>query len=184
MEPTGERPRVRIGSFSFSAQQMEIAFVVTMYFIISISLVFVNKSLMTPGASMDAPLFVTWFQCVVTVAIQYALGLVSKSAPAGSWLARQGFPEYDFDVRIARKVLKWVHATMGSRVPLLCACMSMHCLPLRAPRRCSRLSLVFVGMIAFNNLCLQRVEVSFYQVRAPRATVAGGGGSPRLPRSP
>jgi hypothetical protein len=28
------------------------------------------------------------------------------------------------------------------------------------------LTLVFVGMIAFNNLCLSYVEVSFYQVRS------------------
>jgi len=39
----------------------KVAAVVAFYFVISISLVFLNKVLLSsPGASIDAPLFVTW----------------------------------------------------------------------------------------------------------------------------
>jgi GDP-fucose transporter C1 len=38
-----------------------VAAVVAFYFVISISLVFVNKTLLSsPGASIEAPIFVTW----------------------------------------------------------------------------------------------------------------------------
>ena len=111
---TGLRPDVRLGLVTMSAQQAEIGVVVATYFVISISLVFVNKSLMTPGSSMNAPLFVTWFQCVVTVGIQYGLGLLARSAPKGGWLDRMAFPEYDFDPRVARKVARCAAVAAGA----------------------------------------------------------------------
>lgn len=49
---------------------LAIAGVVSAYFVVSILMVFVNKVLMTlPGASIPAPMFVVWFQCIFTVGI-------------------------------------------------------------------------------------------------------------------
>jgi GDP-fucose transporter C1 len=108
----------------------KIAAVVLAYFTISISLVFMNKLLLTEGASIPAPMFVTWYQCVITAAICYALGTISEGAEKDTFLAQ--FPKQKYDIPTASRVLP--------------------------------LSVVFVGMITFNNLCLQYVEVSFYNV--------------------
>lgn len=108
----------------------QIAAVVIAYFCISITLVFANKILLSAGSSFAAPIFVTWFQCVLTSAIIYALGLVGNNASPQSSLKE--FPYQEYSVQTAMKVLP--------------------------------LSIVFVGMITFNNLCLQYVEVSFYNV--------------------
>jgi GDP-fucose transporter C1 len=108
----------------------KIATVVSAYFVISISLVFLNKTLLTKGTSIPAPLFVTWFQCVVTAVIIWALGALGQSQPPDSSLRE--FPTQIYETKIALKV---------------------------AP-----LSLCFIGMVTFNNLCLQFVEVSFYNV--------------------
>uniref|UniRef100_A0A7S1FSH8 Sugar phosphate transporter domain-containing protein n=1 Tax=Corethron hystrix TaxID=216773 RepID=A0A7S1FSH8_9STRA len=90
--------------------------------------------------SIPAPLFVTWYQCVITTIICYICGLVgerSRSFPthagesSGSSFYSQ-FPKAEYKAGTARRVLP--------------------------------LSIVFVGMITFNNLCLKWVEVSFYNV--------------------
>jgi hypothetical protein len=45
------------------AKKLKIALVVMAYFIVSISLVFSNKVLLSSkGSTIEAPLFVTWFQ--------------------------------------------------------------------------------------------------------------------------
>jgi len=108
----------------------KIVAVISAYFVISITLVFVNKSLLTKGSSIPAPLFVTWFQCVVTAVIIWVLGAIGQSQPPDS--ALREFPTQIYDTNVAWKVMK--------------------------------LSSVFVGMVTFNNLCLQYVEVSFYNV--------------------
>ncbi|KAH9261753.1 hypothetical protein BASA81_000409 [Batrachochytrium salamandrivorans] len=100
-------------------------------------MVFLNKSLLTEGSSIPAPLFVTWYQCVVTVVIVSALGEVGKTAPKNSFFAQ--FPRYEYNWQVARKVMP--------------------------------LSLIFVAMISLNNLCLQYVEVTFYQVARGLTTV-------------
>lgn len=52
-----------------------IFFAVAFYWVISIAMVFVNKALLSdPIGRIDAPLFITWFQCVVTVAGCYIMG--------------------------------------------------------------------------------------------------------------
>ena len=51
----------------------KILFVVALYWFVSITLVFLNKSLLSGQVSVDAPLFVTCFQCVVTAAVCYAI---------------------------------------------------------------------------------------------------------------
>ena len=117
------------------ADTVKIASVVALYFAVSITLVFANKILMPAGkesstTTIDAPLFVTWFQCVLTATIIYILGLISHSAREDSWLKE--FPRVSVNALVAVKV---------------------------AP-----LSLMFLGMIAFNNLCLKYVSVPFYNV--------------------
>lgn len=84
-------------------EQLTIAGVVTAYFIVSISLVFVNKMLMDKRTSMEAPLFMTWFQCLVTVGICWALGQVGERAPAGSWFKQ--FPKFSYRIGTAVKLL-------------------------------------------------------------------------------
>ncbi|XP_068219534.1 GDP-fucose transporter 1 isoform X2 [Palaemon carinicauda] len=62
---------------------VKITAVVALYWVVSISMVFVNKRLLG-GSTMgdkDAPLFVTWFQCVVTVAACFVLTQASKFFP-------------------------------------------------------------------------------------------------------
>lgn len=109
---------------------LQIAGVVTLYFIVSILLVFSNKVLLTPGSSIPAPIFVTWFQCVFTFGIIAICGYVGQGAPKDTFWGEFSTPTYN--LRIARGVLP--------------------------------LSVIFVGMVTFNNLCLQYVEVSFYNV--------------------
>jgi solute carrier family 35 (GDP-fucose transporter), member C1 len=114
--------------------------VVAVYWVVSISMVYLNKFLLSnPDASIPAPLFVTWYQCVITCAICDMLGRIGnytrQSPPStkSAWLTT-------FD--------KYHVTTYNPKV-------GMKVLPL---------SLIFVGMITFNNLCLQYVEVSFYNV--------------------
>lgn len=113
------------------ANGLKIATVVVSYFIISISLVFTNKLLMSKeGASIPAPLFVTWFQCLLTAVTCWGLGELGDGALEASFFSQ--FPKQKIELDIILKVLP--------------------------------LSLLFVGMMTFNNLCLQYVEVSFYLV--------------------
>lgn len=96
-------------------------------------MVFVNKYLLSsPDLKFDAPLFVTWFQCLVSVGI---CGILAGFASQGYIK----FPAFTIDFKIAREVLP--------------------------------LSLIFVGMISFNNLCLKHVSISFYMVVRSLTTV-------------
>lgn len=57
---------------------LEIASVVSAYWVISISLVFINKHLLSgTDLKLDAPFFITWFQCLVTVILCISLTFVS-----------------------------------------------------------------------------------------------------------
>jgi hypothetical protein len=53
-------------------EQTYIASVVATYWFVSISMVYLNKALMSSDMSIPA-LFVTWFQCVITAA-RYVVG--------------------------------------------------------------------------------------------------------------
>lgn len=87
------------------SQATLIAMVVAGYFAISISMVFVNKRLMSsPGATIPAPLFVTWYQCVVTVGICYILGKLGQKAAPGTFLSQ--FPPVEYDIATGLKVMK------------------------------------------------------------------------------
>jgi GDP-fucose transporter C1 len=118
-------------------QSIKIATVVTAYWVVSISMVFLNKYLLSSeDVKLEAPIFITWYQCVVAVAVCYMLGWLSQNFPSHFGGL---FPPFHLNMQIAQQIL-----------PLSCA---------------------FVGMIAFNNLCLKYVGVSFYNVGRSLTTV-------------
>jgi len=120
---------------SFFVKSMRIFVVVAAYWFVSITMVFVNKYLLSdPRLKLDAPLFVTWFQCVVSTVLCAILSVAAKLFPQ-----KITFPEFRIDPKISREVLP--------------------------------LSLVFVAMISFNNLCLKYVGVPFYYVGRSLTTV-------------
>mmetsp|Transcript_4643 Transcript_4643/g.7712 ORF Transcript_4643/g.7712 Transcript_4643/m.7712 type:complete len:355 (+) Transcript_4643:83-1147(+) len=115
--------------------------VVASYWFVSISMVYLNKYLMN-GNELSAPLFVTWYQCVVTCAIIYWCSAKGEKvrAAGNKMMEKSGgkpgffekFPVIRMDFEVAKQIMP--------------------------------LSVIFVGMITFNNLCLKYVEVSFYNV--------------------
>uniref|UniRef100_A0A1I7WWW6 TPT domain-containing protein n=1 Tax=Heterorhabditis bacteriophora TaxID=37862 RepID=A0A1I7WWW6_HETBA len=101
----------------------------------SIGLVFLNKYLLSSSnLKLDAPLFITWYQCIITVILCFALSALAKIFPHTIT-----FPHMSLDQKISREVLP--------------------------------LSVIFVAMITFNNLCLKYVGVSFYYVGRSLTTV-------------
>lgn len=105
-----------------------ILLVVAFYWAASLSLVFLNKYILSISEyKFPYPLFVTWFQLVVALVILLVWGTLGQRVKALSII-----PPYEFDISIARKVIP--------------------------------LTFMYVMMLAFNNLCLQYVEVTFYQV--------------------
>lgn len=114
---------------------LKIFMVVTAYWVVSISMVFLNKYLLKGDSlQLDAPMFITWYQCVVTVFICIILRILALQAP--SYVS---FPSVAVNISTSIQILP--------------------------------LSLIFVGMITFNNLCLQYVGVAFYNVGRSLTTV-------------
>lgn len=109
--------------------RLYVAYVITLYWVVSISMVYLNKVLLSSSeTSIPAPLFITWFQCVVTCIVCIVLGHLGETL--GSPFTQ--FPKVRYEVDTCKAVLP--------------------------------LSIVFVGMVCFNNICLQLVQVSFYNV--------------------
>ncbi|XP_015194844.1 GDP-fucose transporter 1 isoform X2 [Lepisosteus oculatus] len=120
---------------SFLMKAIKIALVVALYWFISITMVFLNKYLLdSPALKLDAPLFVTFFQCFVTVGLCWCMSLLSRLCPTSV-----EFPSVKLDLKMSREILP--------------------------------LSVVFIGMITFNNLCLKYVGVAFYNVGRSLTTV-------------
>ena len=106
----------------------KIASSVAFYFVVSISLVFLNKYVMK-GYNFPYPIFVTWYQQIVSLA---SLFVCSKLC---SYLLPEKYafvPPLEFDLGVAQQIFP--------------------------------LTVLFVCMLSFNNLCLRYVEVWFYQV--------------------
>ena len=61
--------------------------------------VFVNKTLLSGQDKIDAPLFVTWYQCIVTVLACYLIRQVARYFPA-----RVSFPELQLDSHVMKQV--------------------------------------------------------------------------------
>ncbi|XP_023714641.1 GDP-fucose transporter 1 isoform X1 [Cryptotermes secundus] len=84
------------------AKYFHIATVVACYWVISILTVFVNKALLSSQTvSLDAPLFVTWYQCVVSATICFILSMLTKLFPH-TFTFPEGSP---FRCSVAVKVL-------------------------------------------------------------------------------
>uniref|UniRef100_H2Z4I3 Sugar phosphate transporter domain-containing protein n=1 Tax=Ciona savignyi TaxID=51511 RepID=H2Z4I3_CIOSA len=114
---------------------LRVFFAVALYWGVSISMVFINKYLLkSDQLKLNAPMFVTWFQCVVTVALCVICSQLSSSMP--NLLT---FPSTKFDAKLSREALP--------------------------------LSVVFVLMISFNNLCLGEVGVAFYTIARSLVTI-------------
>ncbi|XP_062917746.1 GDP-fucose transporter 1 [Mobula hypostoma] len=123
------------GSESFAVKAVKITCVVVVYWFVSITMIFLNKHLLaSPALQLDAPLFVTCFQCLVTVLLCFFLNALATFCPG-----LVDFPSITFDLKVSREVLP--------------------------------LSVVFIGMITFNNLCLKYVGVAFYNVGRSLTTV-------------
>jgi solute carrier family 35 (GDP-fucose transporter), member C1 len=69
----------------------------------SISLVFANKVLLDKRFSIEAPLFMTWFQCLVTVGICWVNGELGRRAAPDSFFKQ--FPTFSYNLATARKLL-------------------------------------------------------------------------------
>lgn len=124
-------PDVQGETFVFRA--VRIAAVVALYWFVSITMVFLNNYLLD-NRELDAPLFVTFYQCVVTVGLCRVLQLLSGFCPGII-----DFPSVSFNLKTSREVLP--------------------------------LSVVFICMITFNNLCLKHVGVAFYTVGRSLTTI-------------
>ena len=124
---------------SASSSKNAIASAVAFYWVISISLVFLNKLLLSGSSSVSVPFFITAVQCAVTVVICYA----------ASWLAHYG-ARVPALAGVSRTIAEW-----DFPAPTL---------DLRVAKQVMPLSAAFVGMVALNNLTLKLVPVSFYLV--------------------
>ncbi|KAG6795217.1 GDP-fucose transporter 1 [Apis mellifera caucasica] len=113
-----------------------IAIVVATYWIISILTIFINKVLLSSHTiNLDAPLFITWCQCIISLNICVILSNLSK------W-----FPRY----------IKFPNGNPYTKETV---------------KKILPLSLLFIGMIATNNLCLKYVDVAFYYIGRSLTTV-------------
>jgi len=105
------------------------------------------------GVSINAPLFVTWFQCIVTALICWLAGRCGARAQRKV----AGYASVNTDEEGGKAVQQPQKPSFFSQFPTVeysCA----------VARRVFPLSVIFVCMITFNNLCLKYVEVSFYNV--------------------
>ncbi|XP_065670561.1 GDP-fucose transporter 1 isoform X3 [Hydra vulgaris] len=115
-------------SESLFARSFKIFTVVCAYWVVSISLVFLNKYLLSSDElKLDAPMFITWFQCIVSVFVLFLLSFLGDKYPN-----IDTFPVFHINLNVVKQILP--------------------------------LSVVFVGMITFNNLCLKYLDVAFYNV--------------------
>lgn len=114
-------------------QYLVIFAAVSSYWVCSISLVFLNKYLLS-SLELDAPLFITFYQCFFSVMLCLICAQLSASFPGYI-----KFPKMTVDQKLSREVLP--------------------------------LSIIFVAMVTFNNLCLKNVGVSFYYVGRSLTTV-------------
>uniref|UniRef100_F1L4R9 GDP-fucose transporter n=2 Tax=Ascaris suum TaxID=6253 RepID=F1L4R9_ASCSU len=147
---------------TLAQKSIKIVLAVSAYWICSIGLVFLNKYLLSSeNLKLNAPLFITWYQCLVTVVLCYTCSYLSRIFPS-----RFSFPSIAFDHRISREYTP----------PITCGQSSSSLFALKAgifiiPIQVLPLSFVFVAMITTNNLCLKYVGVSFYYVGRSLTTV-------------
>ena len=67
---------------------------------------------------LDAPLFITWFQCIVTIFLCWMFSLLAKMMPE-----RISFPEFKIDIKVSREVRAYsLYCSLGRgrNVVLVC----------------------------------------------------------------
>ncbi|XP_024941923.1 GDP-fucose transporter 1 [Cephus cinctus] len=87
---------------SLLSKYINITIVVAVYWVTSILTVFVNKTLLSSDTvNLDAPLFVTWFQCIVSAVICTVLSGLSRWYP--NYIT---FPKgHPYNLETAKKIL-------------------------------------------------------------------------------
>lgn len=129
---------------------VKISAIVILYWFVSITMVFLNKQILSGESfNLNAPFFVTWFQCIISLLITTIFSYVINET--GSILTL--FKSY-----------KIKFPTSNSNIPPIYFRFSI-------VRQVFPLSFVFVAMISFNNLCLKNVGVSFYFIGRSLTTV-------------
>jgi len=84
-------------------ESLKIFLVVCAYWVISMSMVFINKYLLSsPDLKLDAPLFITWSQCVWTMALCWGAGKLGRVKPEWNFF---DVPNIHLDLNLAWKVL-------------------------------------------------------------------------------
>ncbi|CAN7992239.1 unnamed protein product [Ixodes hexagonus] len=90
-----------MGDRAIIMQYARIAGVVTAYWVISISLVFINNTLLSDkDRKLNAPLFITFFQCVVSSVLCVVLSFLSEKMPTVFH-----FPKVDLNVSVLKALL-------------------------------------------------------------------------------
>lgn len=84
---------------SFILRSLKIGAVVSLYWFISITMVFLNNYLLD-NKDLDAPLFITFFQCLVSVGLCRLMYILSTLFPGAI-----DFPSMKFDLKVSREVL-------------------------------------------------------------------------------
>ncbi|GAB5368286.1 hypothetical protein AAMO2058_001306100 [Amorphochlora amoebiformis] len=164
--------------------RLQVVCAIFAYVTTSSMLVYSNKFLMQPEISIPAPLLVTWFQCVFTVAMIRILAIIHNliatpnlsttpqpdklNSPNNS--AAPFAPGTDGGGEGRSVILGKKAGKMGGRRNL-CLEVVVGLLPKKVysyDRKVGRatigMSVAFVAMMSFTNICLKYVEVSFYQV--------------------
>ncbi|XP_069142485.1 GDP-fucose transporter 1-like [Argopecten irradians] len=86
---------------SLFAKYSKIVAVVASYWMISITMVFTNKYLLSsPDLKLNAPMFVTWYQCVVSAVLCVILRCLATMFPS-----KFSFPSTEIDLKLNRSVL-------------------------------------------------------------------------------
>lgn len=86
---------------SLLVKSIKIACVVAAYWMISISLVFLNKYLLSSKVvKLDAPLFITWYQCITSIVCLMLLSLLGDRFPQ-----IDKFPPFKIDLNVAKQIL-------------------------------------------------------------------------------
>lgn len=86
-------------------QYLKIILVVLFYWLISILMVFINKYVFSDKEfNLDAPLFITFFQCICSILITYLFALIDRLLKP-NFLRFIDFPELSVNLRVAKKTL-------------------------------------------------------------------------------
>lgn len=113
---------------SIAQQRLKIMGAVSLYISVSVTLVFLNKFLLSYSEDkFSFPLLLTWFQLILALLFVIIMGVLGRRFSSFS-----SVPMYSFQFSIGKQIFP--------------------------------LSVVYVSMLATNNLCLNYVEVSYFQV--------------------